>query len=167
MVALQEKQPRQSGGSKNGAAIDTGARQFVTLYLGNRYFGVDVLKVQEVIRQQPMTRVPLSDKVIRGLINLRGQIVLALDLRCRLGMDLRQPDEECMNLVVQTPDGPVSLLVDEIGDVIEVNSQIYEHSPDMLRGVQRELIDGVYKLKDKLLIALNVDKVVHVNDGAI
>ena len=136
------------------------SRQFVTLYLNKRYFGVDVLRVQEVIRQQPLTRVPLAEPVIEGLINLRGQIVLALDLRLRLGLPVRENREGCMNLVVQTGDGPVSLIVDEIGDVLEVDSQIYEKPPEMLRGVQRELIEGVYKLKDKLLIALNVDKVV-------
>jgi purine-binding chemotaxis protein CheW len=120
--------------------------------------------VQEVIREQPTTRVPLSDDVVSGLINLRGQVVLALDLRRRLGLPIRTKDETVMNLVAQTSDGPVSLLVDEIGDVIEVGAQIFERTPDMLKA-HRELIDGIYKLKNQLLIALNVSRVIQISEA--
>ena len=94
----------------------TDAHQYCTFYADGHYFGLDVLKVQEVIRYQEMTRVPLAPPVVRGLINLRGQIVTAIDLRRRLELTDRPADQLPVNVVVQTDDGAVSLLVDEIGD---------------------------------------------------
>ena len=156
MVAAIEKKPAAEVPSK------LGTRQFVTFNLSGHLFGVDVIHVQEVIRAQAMTRVPLATPVVSGLINLRGQIVLAIDLRLRLGLAARKSDAPVMNLVAQTSDGPVSLLVDEIGDVIEVGAYVFEQAPDMLKGIQRELVEGVYKLKSTLLIALNVNRVIQV-----
>jgi purine-binding chemotaxis protein CheW len=109
-------------------------RQFCTFLLGGHYFGVDVLRVQEVIRHQEMTRVPLAPPVVRGLINLRGQIVTALDLRRRLDLPDRPDDQPPVNVVVQTDDGTVSLLVDEIGDVLLVPEEAFEPPPETLRG---------------------------------
>jgi purine-binding chemotaxis protein CheW len=96
-------------------------RQFCTFYLGQHYFGIDVLKVQEIIRYQTMTRVPLAPPVVRGLINLHGQIVTAMDLRRRLELPDRPADAQPVNVVVHTDDGAVSFLVDEIGDVLQRN----------------------------------------------
>jgi len=127
-------------------------RQLCTFTLGDQYFGLDVLKVQEIIRAQEMTRVPLAHPVVRGLINLRGQIVTAIDLRRRLDMPDRPSELLPVNIVVQTDDGAVSLLVDEIGDVLEVSESAFERPPETLRGTARELILGAYKLKDRLLL---------------
>ncbi len=135
-------------------------KQFCTFFLNDLFFGVEVLKVQEVIRYQEMTRVPLAPTMIRGLINLRGQIVTAIDLRHRLGLPSRAADELPMNVVVRTDDGAVSLLVDEIGDVVEVHEDHYERPPETLKGVARELIQGVYKLKQRLLLILDTEKTV-------
>jgi purine-binding chemotaxis protein CheW len=135
-------------------------RQFCTFYLGGQYFGLDVLKVQEIIRFQPMTRVPLAHPVVRGLMNLRGQIVTALDLRRRLDLPERPDDESPVNVVVQAADGTVSLLVDEIGDVLEASDDQFERPPETLRGVARELIRGTYKLPDRLLLILDTDQTV-------
>src|SRR6516165_6858853 len=121
--------------------------QYCTFFVAGHYFGLDVLKVQEVIRYQEMTRVPLAPPVVRGLINLRGQIVTALDLRRRLGLADRPADQPPVNVVVQTDDGAVSLLVDEIGDVLEVSEKAFEPPPETFRGAARELIQGAYKLK--------------------
>src|SRR3954471_17855083 len=122
--------------------------QFCTFYLGNQYFGLDVLMVQEIIRYQEMTRVPLAHPVVRGLINLRGQIVTAIDLRRRLDMPDRPADQLPVNVVVQTEDGPLSLLVDEIGDVMEVGDELFESPPETLDDKTRALIRGTYKLMD-------------------
>ena len=97
--------------------------QYCTFYLAGHYFGLDVLKVQEIIRYQEMTRVPLSPPVVRGLINLRGQIVTAIDLRSRPELADRPADQLPVNVVVHTDDEAVSLLVDEIGDVLEVSEK--------------------------------------------
>lgn len=137
-------------------------RQFCTFYVAGHYFGLDVLKVQEIIRSQEMTRVPLAPPMIRGLINLRGQIVTAIDLRRRLEFADRPPDQEPINVIVQTHDGAVSLLVDEIGDVVEVSESLFERPPETLRGHSRMLIVGAYKLPDRLLLVLDPERATDV-----
>src|SRR5438445_5650774 len=118
--------------------------QYCTFHVGGYYFGLDVLNVQEIIRYQEMTRVPLAPAVVRGLINLRGQIVTAIDLRRRLELSERPADQSPMNVVIRTDDEAVSLLVDEIGDVREVEEELFEQPPETLKGVARELIRGAY-----------------------
>jgi purine-binding chemotaxis protein CheW len=139
--------------------------QFCTFYLGNQYFGLDVLKVQEIIRYQEMTQVPLAHPVVRGLINLRGQIVTAIDLRRRLDLPDRPKDQLPVNVVVQTDDGAVSLLVDEIGDVLEVSEHQFERPPETLQGTARELIRGAYKLPDRLLLIVDTERTVALPGG--
>ena len=136
--------------------------QFATFRVDNLFFGIEVLKVQEVLRYQEMTRVPLAPKVIEGLINLRGQIVPALDMRRRLALPARSGQESPMNMVVRSEDGAVSLLVDEIGDVLEVEPSAYEAAPDNLPLEHRQLIDGVYKLEAGLLLVLNTERVLQI-----
>jgi len=133
-------------------------QQFCTFFLGGLFFGVEVHKVQEVIRYQGMTAVPLAPEVVGGLINLRGQIVTAIDLRRRLGLEARAEGEQPMNVVVRAEGGAVSLLVDEIGDVVEVEESAHEATPDTLQGISRELIRGVYKLKERLLLLLDTER---------
>lgn len=137
-------------------------RQLCTFYLQKLLFGVEVEKVQEVIRYQEMTRVPLVPEVVRGLINLRGQIVTAVDLRRRLGMSERPADQLPLNVVARTDDGPVSLLVDEIGDVLEVSDEAYERAPENMSPEQKQMVEGVYKLEHRLLLVLNVHRALEV-----
>lgn len=138
----------------------TDSKQYSTFFLNGLFLGVEVLKVQEVIRYQEMTRVPLAPNMIQGLINLRGQIVTAIDLRRRLELPPRPEGQLPMNVVVRNEDGAVSLLVDEIGDVVEIQDESYERPPETLKGVARELVTGVYKLKDRLLLILDTDRTV-------
>jgi purine-binding chemotaxis protein CheW len=133
-------------------------RQYCTFSLGGQCYGIDVLRVQEVIRYQETTRVPLAPPVVRGLINLRGQIVTAIDLRRRLDFPDRPTGEAPVNVVVRTDDGAVSLLVDEIGDVLAASERDYEQPPESLHGTARELIRGAYKLTDRLLLVLDLDR---------
>jgi purine-binding chemotaxis protein CheW len=141
-------------------------KQYCTFYAGGQYFGLEVLQVQEIICYQEMTRVPLAPAVVRGLINLRGQIIIALDLRRRLNMPDRHADQQPLNVVVHTDDGAVSLLVDEIGDVLEVAESAFERPPETLEKSARELIRGAYKLKDRLLLILDINKIVTPDAGA-
>jgi purine-binding chemotaxis protein CheW len=142
-----------------------GFGQFSTFYVGDMFFGVDVLNVQEVLRLQPMTPVPQAPRVIEGLINLRGQIVIAIDMRRRLGLPPRTGDKAWMNMVVRTADGAVSLLVDEIGDVLDMDVANYERPPINLDPAAGELIRGVYKLKGRLLLVLDEEKTVDLTVG--
>lgn len=132
--------------------------QFCTFYLGKLLFGVELKGVQEVLRSLEMTRVPLAPKVVSGLINLRGQIVTTIDLRRRLELEPRSPDALAMNVVVRSDDGAVSLLVDEIGDVVEVEETTFEPAPDTLRGPVRSVILGVHKLNERLMHVLDIEK---------
>lgn len=140
-------------------------RQLCTFLLDGLLFGVEVVRVQEVIRYQQMTQVPLAPKVIRGLINLRGQIVTALDMRERFELPAREPSLLPMNVVIRVDDGAVSLLVDEIGDVVEVQEDAFERAPETIPSSCRELITGVYKLERNLLLLLDTEKAVRV-EGA-
>jgi purine-binding chemotaxis protein CheW len=139
-----------------------GMKQLATFYAGNRYLGIDVTRVQEVIRSQPITRAPLAAREIRGLINLRGQIVLAFDLRRRLGLPVRDDGAPPMNVVLRTPNGLVSLLVDRIGEVLDVDTDLFEQPPETLQGQARELIRGAYKLDGALLLELDTDRALDV-----
>lgn len=139
------------------------AQQFCTFFLDGHFFGVEVEKVQEVRHHSDLTRVPLTGSVIEGLLNLRGQIVTAIDLRKRLDLTPRAAGVAPKNVVVQTDDGVVSLLVDDIGDVLEVNEDTYEGPPEMLRGTARDLVRGVHKLDGALLLVLDTEKAVNVN----
>ena len=139
-----------------------GKKQFSTFVVDRLLFGVEVEKVQEVIRFQEMTRVPLAPPVVKGLINLRGQIVTAIDLRRRLGLRERATTDLPMNVVIRHDDAAVSLLVDEIGDVLEVEEEAFELPPGTLLGEARELIRGVYKLRGLLLIVLDTDKILNL-----
>jgi purine-binding chemotaxis protein CheW len=133
-------------------------RQFCTFFLDGLRFGVDVQKVQEVVPYQEMTRVPLAPPTVRGLLNLRGQIVTGIDLRRRLELPDRPEEQRPMNVVLRGEDSPVSLLVDEIGEVIEVADGAWERPPETLHGRVRELIRGVWKLADELLLILDTAK---------
>jgi purine-binding chemotaxis protein CheW len=138
-------------------------RQFTTFFLRGLYFGIDVAHVREVIRCLPLTRVPTAPPVVLGLVNLRGQIVTTLDLRRRLALDHDGEAASPIHVIVAAPDsggGVVSLRVDEIGDVIEVDDALFELPPATLQGVGRELIAGTYKLADRLLLILDIERTV-------
>ena len=136
----------------------TNQESYCTFYLDQLYLGIKVLAVQEVIRHQQMTDVPLAPKSVRGLMNLRGQIVTGIDLRTQLNLTPRPESETPMNVVVRTDDGPISLLVDKIGDVMQVTPRDAEKPPETLTPEIRKIVDHVYKLDDKLLLTLDVDK---------
>ena len=140
-------------------------RQFCTFLLNEIYFGIEVQYVQEVIRYQQMTRVPLAPPDICGLINLRGQIITAVDLRRRL--ELSYPAQSSLeqlpfNVVVRNCDEVVSLLVDEIEDILEFGQDNFEPPPTTLKGKVCQMIQGVYKLKNRLLLILDTEKILEV-----
>jgi len=145
-------------------------QQFSTFVVDNLFFGIEVEKVQEVLRYQEMTRVPLAPPVVQGLINLRGQIVTAIDLRRRMDLRARGETELPMNVVVRTNGGAVSLLVDDIGDVVDVEDSSFETPPDTLKSDIRALIRGVHKLQGRLMHVLETEKVLdlaEVTDGSV
>jgi purine-binding chemotaxis protein CheW len=137
-------------------------RQFATFTVDTLLFGIEVTNVQEVIRYQEMTAVPLAARGAAGLINLRGEVVTAIDMRVRLGLPRRPDDEMPMNVVVRVDDEPVSLLVDTIGDVAQVSADQFEEPPETMTGAGRALVLGAYKLDHGLLLALDVVRAVEI-----
>lgn len=134
--------------------------QLCTFAVDGQWFGVPVTAVQEVMRAQPMTTVPRAPRAVSGLIHLRGKIVTAIDLRSMLGMTPAAPDAERFNMMVRDPDdGAVSLVVDQIGDVLEVPQASFEHTPDTLVPTFGDLVSGVFKLNERLLLLLELKHV--------
>jgi purine-binding chemotaxis protein CheW len=134
-------------------------RQFCTFRLGELSFGVDVRSIQEIIGHREMTRVPTASPVVRGLINLRGQIVMAIDLRHRLGLAPQPPEMESINVILRSKDRPTSLLVDEVGDILDLAGEPMAPPPETIRGEIRGLTLGIYNLPDRLLLVLDPERV--------
>ncbi|MDA0587146.1 MAG: chemotaxis protein CheW [Planctomycetota bacterium] len=134
--------------------------ELCTFELDGLLFGIDVQQTQEIITDQPVTPVPLAAHMVRGLVNLRGQIVTAIDLRECLGLTARPEGSRMVNLIVQHEGEPVSFLVDRMGDVISVDGSMFEPSPETLDRAVIELIRGACKLSDRLLLILDAGQIV-------
>jgi purine-binding chemotaxis protein CheW len=132
-------------------------KRLATFTVDGRFLGVDVTRVREVLRPQELTRVPLAPPQIAGLVNLRGEIVTAFDLRVALGRPQRGEGERAMNVIVTTGHGRVSMLVDTVSDVLDLDEETFEQPPSTLRGSARDLILGAYKLDGRLLLELDLD----------
>ena len=130
--------------------------QLVTFEIDGATYGVPVGLVQETLGHQPRTFVPLAQPGVAGLVNLRGQVVLTLDLRPMLGLEPLAADAEAMMVVVKVDGEAVSLLVDAVGEVLDVDDATYEAVPDTLGAAMRALVVGVHKLDGRLLLLLDV-----------
>lgn len=131
----------------------------ITFLVDGHLFGVPTAEVLELSRFQKLTPVPLAPAAISGLMNLRGQVVTALDMRCRLGLSPRPEGQLPMNIVLRREDVLVSLLVDKVGEVLDLDESTFEPPPETLRGLARELVRGVHKLPDRLLLLLDTQKI--------
>lgn len=133
-------------------------KQFSTFYVSNRLYGIDVMRVQEITKALPMTRVPLAPPYVKGLINLRGQISTAICLRDLFKIK-ENLDNDQMNVVCRINDLLVSFLVDKIGDVLELEGKDYEPVPDTIAFSTRRFIKGVYKVPGDLLSIIDIEQV--------
>ncbi|MGO4256954.1 chemotaxis protein CheW [Marmoricola sp. RAF53] len=136
--------------------------QYCTFWVDGLFFGVAVSEVQEVLRYQQLTAVPSAPEAIQGLINLRGQIVTALDLRCRLGLPARPDDALPMNVIVRSRGEVVSLLVDDIGDVIDTGGLELEPAPANVPSIVQDVVVGVLPLPEAILLVLDADRAADV-----
>ncbi len=139
------------------------ACQYATFRVGGHYLAIPVLEVQEVLRGQRLTPVPLAPDAVTGLINLRGQIVPALEMRRLLSLPPRESEVDPLSIVVRTEHGAVSLQVDEIGDVLELDGSTFELPPHNVDAHVRSRLTGVHKLKDRLLLVLDIHRTVDLN----
>ena len=126
-------------------------------------YAIPVLEVQEVVKPQKVTPVPLGPAYVDGLINLRGQIVTAINLRVMFGLPRNENAESSyMNIIVRSGDGLYALVVDEIMDVMDISNTTFEETPDMIDDKLKDYIRGVFKLEKKLLTLLNLDKILDI-----
>lgn len=134
-----------------------GARQLCTFYVDDLLFAVEVSEVQEVVRSTGVTRVPLAPHIVTGLINLRGQIVVTVDLRRRLGRDTQgAEDRPRINVVLRIPQGVVSIQVDRMGEVVTLPHAELEPCPPTMPASDRAVLHGIHQLDDKVLLVLDV-----------
>ena len=167
---VTEKMSGNLTGNVNGKTSEhektIGARQFCTFYLNHLLFGVESQKIQEVVTYRELRPVPLAPPVVTGLMNLRGQVVVALELRRQLELPDRPPDITPVCLVVRTAGGTVCLLADEVGNVVEVEEQTFEPSPETLSPRLRSVILGVHKLEHQLMHVLDTDQACEVQSAS-
>lgn len=132
--------------------------RFCTFHVGELLLGVEVELVQEVLGAEPMIRVPLADPWVSGLLNLRGQIVTAIDARRRLGLPPRIPGDRTANIVLRTADGSMSLVVDREGEVVDVADAEIEPLPENVSAAIRAVVTGTCKVEQSLLLMLDAQR---------
>lgn len=133
--------------------------QLVTFSLGNEEFSVDILKVQEIIRLMELTRVPKAPEFIEGVINLRGKVIPVMDLRKRFSMEEAEDSNDTRIIVVELDNATVGFRVDGVSEVLRLPADTVDPPPTMVSGIETEYIKGVGKLDDRLIILLDVEKV--------
>jgi purine-binding chemotaxis protein CheW len=137
------------------------SRQFVTFDVANQFFGVPVGVVQEVLLNETYTPMPLAPDGCGGLFNLRGEVIGTLDLGVGFGLPSRPMSGAVVNVVVLAGGEPVSLLVDRIGLVVDLDDEAFEPPPDTLTGPARSRVVGTYKTEGRLLMVLDVEQCVN------
>lgn len=155
----------QTGSEGGMSALKAGSQEFVTLTVGGQWFGIPVLHVEDVLDRRDVAQIPLADRVIAGSINLRGRIVTVIDMRKRLKLPPREDKKPGMNVVVEHEGNLYSLQIDAVGEVMEVPSERYEKNPATVDPLWRDFSEGIYRLENRLLIVLNVAKLLNLGGG--
>jgi len=135
---------------------------FVTFIIKDQMFGVPVLKVQDILTPDKIANIPMAPPEVRGSINLRGRIVTVIDVRVRLGLEKRDPGDSNMGVTVEHENDLYTLLVDSVGDVIGLSSEGYEGNPSTLDPLWREFALGVFRLEEKLMVILDIEKLLNL-----
>jgi purine-binding chemotaxis protein CheW len=138
--------------------------QLVTFSIGEEEFGVDILKVQEIIRTMEITKVPRAQDFVEGVINLRGKVIPIIDLRRRFGLDSKNHDKHTRIIVIEINNMIVGFVVDSVSEVLRIPAGTVEPPPPVVAGLESEYISGVGKLQDRLLILLDLDKLLSGED---
>lgn len=136
--------------------------QFGTFTLGSQLFGVHILQMREIIRPIEVTKVPKATDIIEGVINLRGEVIPIVSLRARFGMPPKSFDKETRIINIDIENIVVGFIVDTIGHVHTLDQSTIEQPPAVVASVDSEYISGIAKLTDRLLILLNVEKLVPI-----
>ena len=140
------------------SVVTTGTQDFVTIKLAGQTLGIPVLAVHDVLNAQQITSIPLAPDWVSGVLNLRGRIVTAIDLRRRLGLPPNDTDKQSMSVVVEHNEEPYSLQIDTVGEVLSLDDQLFERNPVTLDQRWRDVSRGIYRLEGELLPILDVDR---------
>lgn len=140
--------------------------QLVSFNIGSEEFGVDILKVQEINRMVEITRVPQAPHYVEGVINLRGKVIPIIDLRKRFSLEVKEYDKNTRIVVVDINGSIMGMVVDSVSEVLRLPSNTIEPPPEIVAGINSEYIKGVAKLEDRLLIFLDLSKVIDVSEIA-
>ena len=150
-------------GISDAVAEDNNGEQleYVTLTIGGQWFGIPVLSVRDVLGPQNIAMIPLAPPEVAGSLNLRGRIVTAIDPRVRLGLPKREEDATAMSVVVEHQGELYSLLIDQVGEVLKLPSSRFEHNPASLDQRWRDISTGIYRLDDRLLIVIDIERLLN------
>jgi purine-binding chemotaxis protein CheW len=151
---------------QNADRREAGLLQLVTFHIADDEFGVDILKVQEIIRTMEITRVPRAPEFVEGVINLRGKVIPILSLRRRFGIESREYDTQTRIIVVEIAGMVVGFVVDGVSEVLRIGADTVEAPPAVVSGVDSEYISGVGKLEDRLLILLDLNRLLSTEEHA-
>ncbi|MDA5193166.1 chemotaxis protein CheW [Govanella unica] len=155
---------RLNGGS---AAAQEVHGEFVTLRLCGQTLGIPVMAVHDVLAAQKITPIPLAPYAVAGVLNLRGRIVTAIDLRARLGLPPRGEGDACMSIVVEHKGEPYSLLIDSVGEVLTLTAGQYERNPVTLDTHWQLVSNGIYRLDGELLVVVDVERLLDIGLTAV
>ena len=163
MSKQQKAETRPAAAAAEGMQLDH--QEFVTMTIDDQWFGIPVSSVQDVLGTQSIARIPLAPPDVAGSLNLRGRIVTAINPRGRLGLPARGKDQSVMSIVVEHGGELYSLLIDQVGEVLNLPADRFEHNPASLDGRWRDISAGVYRLDDRLLVVMDVDRLLEFETG--
>jgi purine-binding chemotaxis protein CheW len=141
-------------------------KEFVSMLIGNQWFGIPVLEVRDVLGPQRITRVPLAQPEIAGSLNLRGHIVTAIDMRVRLGLSPRPTTIAEMGVVIEHKGELYNLIVDKVGEVMGLSNNDYEKNPTTLDARWQNISNGIYRLQGALLVVLDATRLLRIEENA-
>ena len=139
--------------------------QLVSFFIGNEEFGVDILYVQEINRMSQVTKVPNAPDFVNGVINLRGRVIPVIDLRLKFGMPKKEPDKNTRIIVMEVSGKTVGFIVDSVNEVLRISKDVTEPPPELAMGINSEYIKSVGKLDDRLLILIDLEKILSTEEG--
>mgnify|MGYP001574143460 CR=1 FL=1 len=138
--------------------------QLVSFKIGNEEFGVDILNVQEINKMTTITKVPNAPEFVEGVINLRGRVIPVIDLRARLHLAKKEHDKDTRIIVVEIAQSTVGFIVDAVSEVLRIPLSTFETPPEIVTGIDSEFIKSVGKLEDRLLILIDLNKILSTSD---
>jgi purine-binding chemotaxis protein CheW len=141
--------------------------QLVSFKIGNEEFGVDILNVQEINKMTQITKLPNAPEYVEGVINLRGRIIPVIDIRTRMHLDKKQYDKDTRIIVVEISRIVIGFIVDAVSEVLRIPASITEAPPEIVGSVNSDFIKAVGKLEDRLIILLNLEKIINDTEKAM